>query len=271
MQEMREEGLEYDQRMEELEKVEYPKPDREFIYGTWNTFAAAHPWVGQDNIRPKSIVREMFEHFLSFHDYIKEYGLERVEGLLLRYLSESYKVLVQTVPDTARTDEVDGMIDYLGGMLRDVDSSLVEEWEKLRDPAWVKPVSDKEDRHAIEEANRKLKKAQLIAIRNEVFRVIRLLGFGRYEDAAALVGVSTAEIETPMEEFYTDHDAVMLTPNARNVKYSQIKEMEDGMFLVEQTLVDPEGKNDWRISLEARLGKVPGERMVLRFQGLSEI
>ena len=143
MEELRAEGLDFDERMVELEKVEYPKPNRDFIYNTWNTFAAAHPWVGQDNIRPKSIVREMFENFSSFHDYIKEYGLERVEGLLLRYLSETYKVLVQTVPDTARTDEVDGMMDYLGGMLRDVDSSLVEEWEKLRDPTWVKPISDK--------------------------------------------------------------------------------------------------------------------------------
>ena len=271
MEELRAEGLDFDQRIEELEKVEYPKPHREFIYNTWNTFAAAHPWVGQDNIRPKSIAREMFENFLSFHDYIKEYGLERVEGLLLRYLSETYKVLVQTVPDTARTDEVDEMIDYLGGMLRDVDSSLVEEWEKLRDPAWVKPVSDREDRQAIEEANRKLKKAQMIAIRNEVFRVIRLLSFGQYDDAAALVGAQTDELEVPMEEFFTDHEAVLLTPDARALKFSQIQELEEGVFSVDQTLVDPEGKNDWRIMLEARIGKIAGDRVVLRFKGISEI
>ena len=271
MAEMRAEGLEYEERMEELEKVEYPKPHREFIYQTWNTFAAAHPWVGQDNIRPKSIVREMFENFLSFHDYIKEYALERVEGLLLRYLSETYKVLVQTVPDAARTDEVDGIIDYLGGMLRDVDSSLVEEWEKLRDPAWVTPVSDREDRLALEEALRKQKKAQLIAIRNEVFRVIRLLGFGQYDEAAALVGADPKELETPMEQFFTDHQAVLLTPNARALKFSRIQESEEGVFSVAQTLVDPEEKNDWRILLEVRLGKAPGERMVLRFLELSEI
>ncbi|HXH32220.1 MAG TPA: DUF3516 domain-containing protein [Bacteriovoracaceae bacterium] len=271
IEEMRVEGLEYEERMAELEKVEYPKPHREFIYGTWNTFAAAHPWVGQDNIRPKSIVREMFENFLSFHDYIKEYGLERVEGLLLRYLSETYKVLVQTVPDSARNDEVDGIIDYLGGMLRDVDSSLVEEWEKLRDPSWVKPLSDREDRIAIEEAKRKLKKAQMIAIRNEVFRVIRLLGFGQYDEAADLVGADANELKASMEQFFTDHEAVLLTPNARALKFSQIHETEEGVFWVDQTLVDPEGKNDWRILLEARLGKAPGERVVLRFQKLSEI
>jgi superfamily II RNA helicase len=271
MEEMRADGLEYEERMVELEKIEHPKPHREFIYQTWNTFAAAHPWVGQDNIRPKSIVREMFENFLSFHDYIKEYGLERVEGLLLRYLSETYKVLVQTVPDSARSDEVDGMTDYLGSMLRDVDSSLVEEWEKLRDPSWQKPQSIKEDRAAIEEATRKLKKAQMIAIRNEVFRVIRLLGFGRYEEAATLVGASTHELEAAMEQFFTDHEAILLTPNARALKFSQIHESQEGVFSVDQTLVDPDGKNDWKILLEARLGKEPGERVVLRFQQLSEI
>ena len=271
MEEMRAEGLEYEERMLELEKVEYPKPNRDFIYNTWNTFAAAHPWVGQDNIRPKSIVREMFENFLSFHDYIKEYELERVEGLLLRYLSEAYKVLVQTVPDTARNDEVDGVIDYLGGMLKDVDSSLVDEWEKLRNPAWVKPTSDRDDRAAIQEANQKLKKAQMIAIRNEVFRVIRLIGSGQFEAAATLLGASTNEIEAPMEQFFADHEAVLLTPSARSVKFSQVCETEEGLFSVDQTLVDPEGKNDWRILLEARLGQAPGERVALRFKELSEI
>ena len=271
MEELRAEGLDFDERMVELEKVEYPKPNRDFIYNTWNTFAAAHPWVGQDNIRPKSIVREMFENFSSFHDYIKEYGLERVEGLLLRYLSETYKVLVQTVPDTARTDEVDGMMDYLGGMLRDVDSSLVEEWEKLRDPTWVKPISDKEDRIAIEEKNQKIKKAQMIAIRNEVFRVIRLLSFGQYDEAATLIGADTDELKASMEQYFTDHEAVMLTPNARALTFSQLHELEEGVFSVDQTLVDPDEKNDWRILLEARLSKSAGGRVVLRFKGLSEI
>ncbi len=271
MEELRAQGLDFDERIVELEKVEYPKPNRDFIYNTWNTFAAAHPWVGQDNIRPKSIVREMFENFSSFHDYIKEYGLERVEGLLLRYLSETYKVLVQTVPDTARTDEVDGMMDYLGGMLRDVDSSLVEEWEKLRDPTWVKPISDKEDRIAVEEKNRKLKKSQMITIRNEVFRVIRLLSFGQYDEAATLIGADKEELEASMEQYFTDHEAIMLTPNARALTFSQLHDLEEGVFSVEQTLVDPEDKNDWRILLEARLSKLAGERVVLRFKGLSEI
>ncbi len=271
MEELRAEGLEFEERIAELEKVEHPKPNREFIYHTWNTFAAKHPWVGQDNIRPKSIFREMFENFLSFHDYIKEYGLERVEGLLLRYLSETYKVLVQTVPDTARDDVLDGMIDYLGGMLRDVDSSLVEEWEKLRNPTWSKPTSDREDRAALEEERKRRKKAEIIAIRNEVFRALRLLGSRQYSEAAALLEADQGELETLMEQYLSDHEQVLITPAARSQNFCQIQELEMGAYLVDQTLVDPEGKNDWRIVIEARPGEAPGQRVTLRFRLFSEI
>jgi hypothetical protein len=102
--EMKAQGMEYDERMEELEKLEYPKPRREFVYSTFNAFASKHPWVGQENIRPKSIAREMFENFRSFADYIRDYELQRAEGLLLRHLNSVYKVLAQTVPDSAKTD-----------------------------------------------------------------------------------------------------------------------------------------------------------------------
>src|SRR5690606_9888039 len=122
------------ERMEELEKLEYPKPKRDFIYATFNAFADRHPWVGQENIRPKSIAREMFEEFRSFADYIKLYELQRSEGLLLRHLNSVYKVLVQTVPDGVKTDAVREMELYFGTMIREVDSSLLEEWERMRAP-----------------------------------------------------------------------------------------------------------------------------------------
>ncbi|MEI2722796.1 MAG: DUF3516 domain-containing protein [Verrucomicrobiota bacterium] len=134
MAEMKMEGIEYDKRMEELEKLEYPKPNREFVYSTFNAFADKHPWVGQENIRPKSIAREMFESFRSFSDYIRDYELQRAEGVLLRHLNRVYKVLTQNVPDAAKNDQVREMELYLGSMIRQVDSSLLDEWEKMRDP-----------------------------------------------------------------------------------------------------------------------------------------
>ena len=134
---MKAEGIEYDERMKELEKVEYPKPNRDFVYATFNEFADKHPWVGAENIRPKSVAREMVERFMTFGEYVREYELQRSEGLLLRYLTESYKTLVQTVPEPATaTRPLDDVIAFLRTTVRGVDSSLLDEWERLRDPAY---------------------------------------------------------------------------------------------------------------------------------------
>src|SRR3979409_1202060 len=102
--ELKAQGMEYDQRMEELEKLEWPKPLREFIYVSFNDFAQKHPWVGEENIRPKSVAREMVERFSSFNDYVRDYGLQRSEGVLLRYLGQAYKTLIQTVPESMKTE-----------------------------------------------------------------------------------------------------------------------------------------------------------------------
>src|SRR5437879_11836485 len=109
--------------MEELEQLEHPKPNREFIYTTFNAFADKHPWVGQENIRPKSIVREMFEQFRSFSDYIRDYELQRAEGVLLRHLNNTFKVLSQTVPDAAKNDTVREREIYLRTSSRTIDPS----------------------------------------------------------------------------------------------------------------------------------------------------
>src|SRR5262249_39966649 len=127
-------GVEYEERMAELEKLEYPKPHREFIYGTFNAFAAKHPWVGAENIRPKSVAREMYEKFLSFAEYVREYDLERAEGLVLRYLSDVYKALSQSVPDLAKDEGAEEILAYFGASVRQVDSSLLDEWERMQHP-----------------------------------------------------------------------------------------------------------------------------------------
>ncbi|RYD25733.1 MAG: DUF3516 domain-containing protein, partial [Verrucomicrobiaceae bacterium] len=139
MGELKAAGVEYEERLAELEKLEYPKPGRDFIYNTYNAFAASHPWVGQDNIRPKSIVREMYEDYESFAGYVHRYELHRQEGVLLRHISSVYKVLAQTVPPAFKNEAVTEMQDWLGGLLRGTDSSLMEEWERLRDPNYRPP------------------------------------------------------------------------------------------------------------------------------------
>lgn len=131
--ELKADGVEYDERMEMLEKVEIPKPGKEFIYATYNEFVITHPWAREAGVRPKSIAREMVERHESFEDYVKRYGLERSEGVLLRHLSEVWKVLAQTVPPGVKTPEVEEMESFLETLVRGVDSSLLDEWQKLKE------------------------------------------------------------------------------------------------------------------------------------------
>ena len=195
MAEMKMEGLDYDQRMEELEKLEYPKPNREFVYSTFNAFADRHPWVGQENIRPKSIAREMFESFRSFSDYIRDYELQRAEGVLLRHLNRVYKVLTQNVPDAAKNDQIREMELYLGSMIRQVDSSLLDEWEKMRDPNFQRAETKEVRPPGAEEAASDITrdtKAFTAAIRNHIFVFLRGLVIADYE--AALGSLSEGRV-----------------------------------------------------------------------------
>ena len=132
MTRMKEEGVEYEERMARLAEVTWPKPEAEFIEPAFDTFARHHPWVGHLRASPKSVVRDMVEHADTFNQYVSRYGLKRSEGLVLRYLTDCYKLLVQTVPSTAVDDRLAEVIEWLGGLVREVDSSLLDEWERLR-------------------------------------------------------------------------------------------------------------------------------------------
>ena len=268
MAEMKMEGIEYEQRMEELEKLEYPKPNREFVYSTFNAFAARHPWVGEENIHPKSIVREMFEEFRSFADYIKLYELQRAEGVLLRHLNSVFKVLAQTVPDAAKNDQVREMELYLGTMIRQVDSSLLDEWEKMRDPNYrpgetneIRPPSAEESAADITRDA----KGFTAAIRNRIFTFLRGLVIGDYEQAIANLSSpqdadgqlwTAARLQQALVAYHTDHERICLEPNARNVRHTYVLPAADKKtWRVQQMLVDPEEHNDWVAEFEVDLGE----------------
>ena len=240
---MKADGVEYEQRMEELEKLEYPKPLRDFVYATFNAFADRHPWVGEENIRPKSIAREMFEQFRSFAEYVMDYDLERVEGLLLRHLNSAYKVLSQTVPDAVKTDEVLEMEEYLRSMVRGVDSSLADEWERMRhfdvaqgaptgvegrDPAM--PAPDLRPRGAETQAEAaRATRAFTAAVRTRIFAFLR-----EWEKGAEA------------EAFRADHGSLRFDPEGRNMRHTHVTVSEDQRtWRVQQMLVDTEGHNDW--------------------------
>jgi superfamily II RNA helicase len=280
MAEMKMEGIEYDKRIEELEKLEHPKPNREFVYSTFNDFAARHPWVGEENIHPKSIAREMFEEFRSFADYIKLYELQRAEGILLRHLNSVFKVLAQTVPDTAKNDQVREMELYLGTMIRQVDSSLLDEWEKMRDtnyrPGETKEVRPPGAEEAAADITRDVKNFTA-AIRNRIFIFLRGLVVADYETAianldspldAAGASWNSDRLDKIMEVYETDHERLCLDPNARNARHTYVTPADDKKsWRVQQMLVDPEAHNDWVAEFEVDLAqsrKLNGPALRLR-------
>jgi len=252
--EMKMEGIEYDKRMEELEKLEYPKPLRDFVYSTFNAFTDAHPWVGQEAIRPKSIAREMFETYQSFADYVRGYEIQRSEGLLLRHLNGVFKVLTQTVPDDAKTEEVREMEVYLGAMLRQVDSSLLDEWERMRNPEY-RPSETQELRPPGAEDITRDRKAFTASIRNRIFSLLRSLVAGDFEEASVLLaemgsgegsGWSAERLRERLNAYLADRGELRLDPEGRNLRHTYVVPSEDGeTWTVQQMLVDPEEQNDW--------------------------
>jgi hypothetical protein len=288
MAQMKADGVEYEQRMEELEKLEYPKPLGDFVYTTFNAFADRHPWVGEENIRPKSIAREMFESYLSFAEYILEYDLERVEGLLLRHLNSVYKVLSQTVPDGAKTDEIFEMEWYLRTLLRQVDSSLADEWERMRDPAYrpfARAVSGGAElrppgAEALEADVTRDTKTFTAAIRARVFTFLRAWSTG---DAPAALAVLDAlqdregqdwtadRLKQSFEAYRADHERLRLDPEARNVRHTHVQPTPDGRsWWVQQMLVDPAMENDWVAEFDVDLeGSRAAGQPILRLNRLA--
>ena len=187
MAEMKSSGVEYEERMERLAQVEAPKPNKDWIYSSFNRFRMHHPWVGGDTVKPKSVVRDLYERSMTFGEYVSHYKLKRSEGVVLRYLSDVYKGLIQNVADEYRTDEIDDLTAWLGALVRQVDSSLIDEWERLIAPdpdvgaaAPVRPtaatVVDDERAFRVMVRNQVFEWAQRLARRDGLRRAARRPG-----------------------------------------------------------------------------------------------
>jgi superfamily II RNA helicase len=259
---LKSEGVEFEQRMEQLEEVEWPKPGKEFIYDSYNSFVVRRPWMKEAAIRPKSIAREMFEHWQSFEDYIKTYGLERSEAVLLRHLSEVYKVLSQTVPPAAKNEELIEAEHFLENLVRGVDSSLLDEWEKLRDSEYTPEKSGPAPgTKAI--AFTRQKPAFLRAVRNAVFGVVKALSQDDVakvleqiepEDPAALPW-TRPRIDAVLDAYFAGHRRIRLDPEARAAKHTRIAEESPRRWTCGQIVVDPEELNDWSLEFSIDLDR----------------
>ncbi|MEU2204069.1 DUF3516 domain-containing protein [Microbacterium oleivorans] len=247
---MKRDGIEYDERMELLEAVTWPKPLAELLAQAYETFASSQPWVRDFELSPKSVVRDMFERAMSFGEFVSFYQLGRSEGLVLRYLSDAYRAIRQTVPAEARTDDLLDLIEWLGELVRQVDSSLVDEWNALVNPA------DDPEAPVVPPAPPSVltnRRAFVVLVRNEMFRRVQLAAL---QDDDALVELDPdAAWPDVLDRYFDDHDEILTGGAARSPALCVIDESSasDGVWRVEQIIDDPAGDHDWRIRAEVDL------------------
>jgi Superfamily II RNA helicase len=251
---MKAEGIEYEERMELLESVTHPQPLAELLEAALDIYRVGHPWVGEYELTPKSVARDLYERAMTFVDYVGFYGLARSEGLVLRYLADAYKALRQTVPEEARTEELADLIEWLGELVRQVDSSLLDEWEALREPAPVDgavPVVLPEGPPPVTANARAFR----VLVRNALFRRVELAALWRVDDLGGLDGEAGWDAERwagALGDYFAEHDAIGTGADARGPAMLII-EIEPARWQVRQIFDDPAGDHDWGISAEVDL------------------
>lgn len=270
--EMKADGIDYDERMALLEEITWPQPLRELLEALYETYRQTHPWLRDDALGPKSVVREMWEQGMGFTDFVSRYQLARSEGLVLRYLTDAYRTLRQTVPESHRAPEVEDVIEWLGETVRQTDSSLLDEWEALSDPDHA---SSAVAHHEPPPPPRPLSKQERpfrVMLRNAMWARVDAVsrddldGLVRLERAAAdrtdpprQVVVGRSVWDAALEDYYAEHDRVLTDGDARGPDLLTVGEERAGEPVgaeeattarlrdVRQTIHDPEGHHDWVI------------------------
>ncbi|HEX8079223.1 MAG TPA: DUF3516 domain-containing protein [Jatrophihabitans sp.] len=246
-------GVEYEERMVLLEDVTHPRPLAELLDAAFGMYRKGHPWLIEHQLSPKSVVRDLWERAMNFTEYVSFYGLTRSEGLLLRYLSDAYRALRAGVPHTARTEAVEDLTAWLGELVHQVDSSLLDEWEQLRTPA-VEPGPA----GVLAPPTRPLTantRAFTVLVRNAMFRRVELAAGHRYAELGELDAAAGWDAEAwqdALSDYFSEYDRIGTGPAARGPSLFQVS-VEPGRWLVRQVFEDPNADHDWGISAEVDL------------------
>ncbi len=265
--EMKADGIEYDERMELIEDITWPRPLAELIEPAFETYRAGHPWVSEFSPAPKSVVREMIERSLTFAELVSQYELARSEGLILRYLADAYRALRRTVPETARNEELEDITEWLGELVRQVDSSLLDEWEQLTGPGaetdeqqlafgadTVRPIT----------ANAR---AFRIMVRNSMFRRVDLASRRRWDELDDMG--DGPDWAGDLAAYFAEYSTIGTGPDARGPALFGVA-TEASYWRVRQVLDDPAGDHGWAIEAVVDLaesdaaGEVVFDEMTVR-------
>ncbi len=268
MARMKADGVEYEERLERLQDVTYPKPLEELIGAAFAQYCEKVPWANDYEPRPKSVLRDMLETASDFKGYIQRCNISRAEGILLRYLSEAYRALDRTLPLDARDERLEDIIAWLGLMVRSVDSSLVDEWSRageLSDDAIAPPPAPDEVVH-----NRR---AVTLLVRNALFARVRLAA---HDDARALGeldeqwGWRYPRWRTALDAYYDEHEEILLDADARSTSFFEVDESDERsahVWHVKQMFHDVEGYRDYGIFADVDLDatQTEGEAVFSRY------
>ena len=249
---MKADGVDYDERMDRIAEVTYPRPLCELLFAAFGKYCEEVPWARDYYVRPKSVLRDMLEQAADFKGYIQSLGIMRYEGALLRYLSEAYRALDRTLPFGKRSEEMEDIIAWLGLVVRSVDSSLVDEWEQAGQELDERPPAAKE---AVVHDRRGL----TVLVRNALFRRVQLAA----KDDAEALGELDAEHSfnahkwrNALDAYYEEHEEVLTDADARSNAFLMVDTAEEETaheWLVQQTFHDPDEANDFAIRAKVDL------------------
>lgn len=265
---MKADGVEYEERMELLEDVTWPRPLADLLVHALEIYRQSHPWVDASALSPKSVVRDMWERGTGFAQYIATYQLQRSEGTVLRYLSDAYRALRHTVPDEYRSPLFDDLVEWLGETVRQTDSSLLDEWESLTDPAKVAEAAALAAQGSPPPPPRPVtgnERAFTAMVRTAMFRRVELAARDKWEELGRLEAESAALSDPPLPvimdeaawddalaDYWDEHNEILTDGDARGPALLTIDKSNSAWIAV-QTIHDPEGNHDWLIRAEVNL------------------
>ncbi|MCQ8190713.1 DEAD/DEAH box helicase [Streptomyces rugosispiralis] len=272
---MKADGVEYEERMERLQDISYPKPLEELLFHAYGLYRKSHPWVGDHPLSPKSVIRDMYERAMTFTEFTSFYDLARTEGIVLRYLASAFKALDHTVPDDLKSDDFQDIIAWLGEMVRQVDSSLLDEWEQLANPEEesAEEAQERADQVRPVTANAR---AFRVLVRNAMFRRVELAALDKVAELGEMDADSGWDEDAwaeALDGYWEEYEELGTGAQARGPKLLRIEEdPEHGLWRVRQTFDDPNGDHDWGISAEVDLTASDEEgRAVVRVTDVGQL
>ena len=251
---MKAEGVDYEERLERIAEVSYPKPLEDLLAAAFAQYCQKVPWANDYELSPKSVLRDMLETASDFKGYIQRYKIARSEGILLRYLAEAFRALDRTVPTSKRTPELGEVISWLGFMVRSIDSSLVDEWAAAGDPAALDAAPPTAADQVVAD-----RRGVTLLVRNALFQRVRLAARGHVRELGELDeawGMGEMRWQRALDAYHEVHDEILTDADARSRAFLSIDEADERaerVWHVHQIFSDEAGDRDFGIMADVDL------------------